>query len=490
MTNNMSRKRLAYVLGARQKAGDTLNQQELDFLQEQEIERRVLDKLEKMVDTFDHNVPRRRHELLGEREAFAMIRFFYLVRIAQQGFLHLIANAYPTLESEAIIYLADKLVAGSMGGISTIHHECTYGELTKNEAKKTARAIVFKLYSEADEPVGDGFKTTYKEIMQIAHVIAGQGIYEHQKKADGTCSTALFQPSLASVPAVYVVFPQLSMAAPAAADPKLSGPAAAVENATLPLPGFLLSSKTGHVTLPPPKDLKEDTANSAWTAPDAIVDGENVNVEAPVSEHVPDQTAIENEDYADEPDADSSPEAEDQQAATTMNDTDRTARRKKSSKTKSKKSRRERLKRTESRAAADQEADDNANSIESHQQPPPQQQQEKEQEEEEEENEDDRFADADLLDDDAHEILQQGDDDDETDAAKDTTQKTKVQDNATPSTSRLDTPTTTTTTTTTTTSAPSPSQWQSFAANCNTDDSNTPLSSGSRSGNSSRMGRR
>lgn len=60
MTNNMSRKRLAYVLGARQKAGDTLNQQELDFLQEQEIERRVLDKLEKMVDTFDHNVPRRR----------------------------------------------------------------------------------------------------------------------------------------------------------------------------------------------------------------------------------------------------------------------------------------------------------------------------------------------------------------------------------------------------------------------------------------------
>lgn len=60
-------KRLAYVLGARQKAGDTLNQQELDFLKEQDIERRVLEKLEKMIEKVDSTSGSKRVSHCGER---------------------------------------------------------------------------------------------------------------------------------------------------------------------------------------------------------------------------------------------------------------------------------------------------------------------------------------------------------------------------------------------------------------------------------------
>ncbi|KAK4521207.1 nuclear GTP-binding protein nug1 [Mucor velutinosus] len=496
--------RLAYVLGARQKAGDILNQQELEFLQDQEIERRVLEKLEKMLDKVEHPASGRRvnlnHGLLGEREVFAVIRFFYLVRIAQQGFLPLIANAYPTLESEAIIYLADKLVAGSMGGISTIRHELQYSEMVKNEARNTARDIALKLYKEANEPVADGFNTTYKEIMQIAHCIAGQGMYEHQKKMGDLSATTLFEPSIASVPPVYVVLPHMSMVG----DPKLSMPSV---DPTLPIPGFLLSSKTADITPPAPKDLKEDTASSAWTDPNAIVDDTNTvpaktdGVETSAaatsaSEHLPDQTPVETHHHVDNPnaaheEADSTPETDE----TATKDTEKTTKKKRnSSKKKSRRSKSDRSKRSESQASEDaaihgeqyqdQESENDNSSTKPLENSVPQpQQQQQQQEEEEEDNEEDRFADADLLDDE-HDILKQDNDDE----AKDTTSMTQAQQqspgNATTPAPQSDAGNNA--------AAPSPSQWQNFAATCHNDTygSNTPFSPKSSARSSPKGGHR
>lgn len=49
------------------------------------------------------------------------------------------------------------------------------------EAKQAARTIAFNLSNEVDEPVADGFKTTYKDIMDIANRLGGQGFYDQKK---------------------------------------------------------------------------------------------------------------------------------------------------------------------------------------------------------------------------------------------------------------------------------------------------------------------
>lgn len=47
---HVKKKRLAYVLGVKQKAGEELTKEELEFVKEQEIEKRVLSKLEDIFD--------------------------------------------------------------------------------------------------------------------------------------------------------------------------------------------------------------------------------------------------------------------------------------------------------------------------------------------------------------------------------------------------------------------------------------------------------
>ncbi|KAL9559099.1 hypothetical protein MBANPS3_000580 [Mucor bainieri] len=519
--------RLAYVLGARQKAGETLNQQELDFLKEQEIERRVLEKLEKILDGFDQThgklngrtVPM--SGLIRDKEAFAVFRFFYLVRIAQQGFLPFIANAYPTLEPEAIIYLADKLIAGSMGGLTTANFEQPLHDSIRDKGRNIARDIAFKLCEESNEAVAKGFKTTYKEIMQVAHCIAGQGIYEYQHKKGTSSAATVLEPSIASVPPVYVVLPHMSMIG----DPKLSAPAV---DPTLPIPGFLLSSKSAHITPPAPKDdiAEEGAASSAWNDPNAIVDDINVvlaktngSVETPsTSEDVLDQTpAAETNGHVDGPNGTAHDEADE----TAIQDADKRTKKKRSgsSKRKSKKSRGDRPKRSESRASdysaaaattattttttttsstcdgqyQDQESEndsDNDTKPTENNQPQPQPQpepepqpQQQQQEEEEDDNEEDRFADADLSDDE-HEFLRQ--DDEDSDKAQDTTRMTQKQ----PSSDiAAATPTPPSDPAAAAAAPPSPHQWQSFAAN-NADGSIKPPTPKSSARNSPRSKRR
>ena len=44
---------MAYVLGVRQKAGEELTKEELDFIKDQDIDRRVLSKLEAIFEKVD-----------------------------------------------------------------------------------------------------------------------------------------------------------------------------------------------------------------------------------------------------------------------------------------------------------------------------------------------------------------------------------------------------------------------------------------------------
>lgn len=141
-----------------------------------------------------------------------MLRFFYLVRLTQQGLFHLISSSYPALEPQAIIHLADKLVAGSMGGATSMLSS------ERTDARRTTRRISFNLYKELDEPIAEGFKTTYKDIMQAANCLGGERSYEqrkneqsqHNNQSDVTQASAT-EVATTGIPPIWVVVPYCSM---------------------------------------------------------------------------------------------------------------------------------------------------------------------------------------------------------------------------------------------------------------------------------------
>lgn len=141
-----------------------------------------------------------------------MLRFFYLVRLTQQGLFHLISSSYPAIEPQAIIYLADKLVAGSMGGaISMSMNE-------RSDARRATRKISINLCKELDEPVAEGFKTTYKDIMQVANCLGGERLYEQKKKEQNknnhqpdAAQALATEVATTGIPPIWVVMPYSSM---------------------------------------------------------------------------------------------------------------------------------------------------------------------------------------------------------------------------------------------------------------------------------------
>jgi hypothetical protein len=138
-----------------------------------------------------------------------MLHFFYLVRLAQQGFFYLISGAYPTLEPQAITYLADKIIGTSIyAGRSQSHDRVPH--------LKSVSILVQNLMTAKDEPVAEGFKTTYKQIMNIIYHLMDQTLNEEQSKnkqgggAEGSVPKAATQPTTA-IPPIWVVMPYSSM---------------------------------------------------------------------------------------------------------------------------------------------------------------------------------------------------------------------------------------------------------------------------------------
>lgn len=122
--------------------------------------------------------------------------------MAQQGFFYLVSNVLPTIEPQAITYLCDSLVSASI-----------YASRSNNDYERFVnRQKILDLYNalidEVDEPVAEGFRTTFKDIMQAAHKLMDNSINHNQdfnpKDRDSV-------PSPSPSPPVWFVMPYTSM---------------------------------------------------------------------------------------------------------------------------------------------------------------------------------------------------------------------------------------------------------------------------------------
>ena len=181
-----------------------------------------------------------RNRTLQEEEVWSLMHFFYLVRLAQQGFFSLISSINPAIEPQALIYLADKMVGHSL------HASRSPDEQTRKANKAQFRNTVRNLHAEKEEPVAEGFRTTYKQVMQLIHGLVDQSLGEQsrnekaaaQEQDDDNTSkanetTPSKQPPVPTIPPIWVVMPYSSM---------IDGATFAMPGAvpTLPYPSTLL----------------------------------------------------------------------------------------------------------------------------------------------------------------------------------------------------------------------------------------------------------
>lgn len=124
---------------------------------------------------------------LTEEQTITMLHFFYLVRLSQQGFFSVIANAYPDLQVEALAYLCDKLVGNSLF-LST---DAAAG--VQKEKTKQVFDLLRKLHQGVDEPVGDDFTMTFKQVRDVMYNLVDKAL--QQPKMNGESSSLLPQPS-------------------------------------------------------------------------------------------------------------------------------------------------------------------------------------------------------------------------------------------------------------------------------------------------------
>ncbi|KAG2205578.1 hypothetical protein INT47_005953 [Mucor saturninus] len=206
-------------------------EEELELISERSFNTKLLEKLEAIY--FDSNkttdTPRAVDNRLY-RENLVMLHFFYLVRLAQQGFLYMISGAYPDLEPEAVIYLCDKMVGAS------VYAERYQHKSDKNDFKRVAYRLMRDLVEEKDEPVAEGFKTTFKQIVDVIQSLIFQASDREQ------------QSNTTTIPPIWVVMPNVSML-----DNKTFAVPGAVP--TLPFPESMLPAfSSAHNTFPSAAD--------------------------------------------------------------------------------------------------------------------------------------------------------------------------------------------------------------------------------------------
>ncbi|CAO3638266.1 unnamed protein product [Cunninghamella blakesleeana] len=101
-----------------------------------------------------------------QEETLTLLHFFYIVRLAQQGFFTLISQSYPNVEPNALIYLCDKLVGGSLFAVKD-----PIDDIRTNKRSEVF-SLLQKLHDGKDEPIDDQFTTTFKSIHHlISHFI-------------------------------------------------------------------------------------------------------------------------------------------------------------------------------------------------------------------------------------------------------------------------------------------------------------------------------
>ncbi|KAI8382985.1 hypothetical protein BD560DRAFT_444098 [Blakeslea trispora] len=222
--------RAAYILETRRKEGEELTEEELEIIKERPVNMRVNEALEEMyLRRSSQSVEK--NKTLQEEEIWSLMHFFYLVRLAQQGFFSLISTISPAIEPQALTYLADKMVGHSL------HASRATDEQTRKSNKAQVRAIIRSLHDQTDEPVAEGFRTTYKQVMQLIHGLIDQSLGEQSRNKKAAASDkkeaekkeeeeeeeqqtsreqekekpSSKQPPIATIPPIWVVMPYSSM---------------------------------------------------------------------------------------------------------------------------------------------------------------------------------------------------------------------------------------------------------------------------------------
>ncbi|KAI8084005.1 uncharacterized protein B0P05DRAFT_535820 [Gilbertella persicaria] len=272
--------RAAYILETKREEGQELTQEERKIIEERPVNIKLNEALHDMYMT-QSSPSVERNRGLQEEEIWTLMHFFYLVRLAQQGFFYLISNMCPSIEPQALTFLADKMVGSSLYASRSPH------EQSRKSHKAQVRRIVRDLHAELDEPIAEGFRTTYQQIMRLIHGLVDQSLGEQDSKEKEGKEKQPQKPVGPTIPPVWVVMPYSSM---------MDGATFAMPGAipTLPYPSTLLpAGALGANAFPFMSSLEENkkrlghTKRKSKKQKEVEEEEEQVNKEEQVSENEP-----------------------------------------------------------------------------------------------------------------------------------------------------------------------------------------------------------
>ncbi|CEI96109.1 hypothetical protein RMCBS344292_10277 [Rhizopus microsporus] len=189
--------REAYRILAKKDMGHIPTEEENQVVEDYAVNKKLIARLEAMKENVAGYKPKKFYK---EQDFFSTLQFFYLVRLAQQGYFGIISEKYPALEPLAVRYLCDKLITASLYAVGS-------DEKLKSANSQIIFDIITALTRERDEPVGPGFKTTFKYISSAIKDLIKQTGLQHQ-----SFPTAEIQPKpMDHSPQVWIMMPYTSM---------------------------------------------------------------------------------------------------------------------------------------------------------------------------------------------------------------------------------------------------------------------------------------
>ncbi|KAI8145051.1 hypothetical protein BJV82DRAFT_46034 [Fennellomyces sp. T-0311] len=109
-----------------------------------------------------------------------MLHFFYIVRLAQQGFFSVISSSFPAIEIDAIVYLCDKLVGSSLFAVKD----------ASDQVRQAKHDDVFdllrKLHTGANEAVGEGYSTTFRQMKDMIRTLVENSLSQAQTNSSSS----------------------------------------------------------------------------------------------------------------------------------------------------------------------------------------------------------------------------------------------------------------------------------------------------------------
>ncbi|CEJ03691.1 hypothetical protein RMCBS344292_17670 [Rhizopus microsporus] len=189
--------REAYRILAKKDMGHIPTEEENQVVEDYAVNKKLIARLEAMKENAAGYKPKKFYK---EQDFFSTLQFFYLVRLAQQGYFGIISEKYPALEPLAVRYLCDKLITASLYAVGS-------DEKLKSANSQIIFDIITALTRERDEPVGPGFKTTFKYISSAIKDLIKQTGLQHQPFP----TTEIQSTPTDHSPQVWIMMPYTSM---------------------------------------------------------------------------------------------------------------------------------------------------------------------------------------------------------------------------------------------------------------------------------------